>query len=153
MGPPFSPCDSSGDIEKLPRAGGWYVHKALGCCRLEITHVLHLKGQDSRCIALGSLVHTQPCKSVQTLICTVQVSQMEGRWGRGESVLCRPLEICLIEEICLIGGGLKEGRFPMQRETPRRQNKPLTVNCNGALSDLKSVFVLYSKYSLKYIYI
>lgn len=51
-----------------------------------------------------------------------------------------------------MGGGLKKGRFPMQRETPGRQNKLLTVNCNGALSGLKSVCSIFQIFFKTYIY-
>lgn len=71
-----------------------YAYQALVCGRLDTSHVLNLKGQDSRCIALGSSVHTQLCESVQILIGTVSsVGCGEGEGGEGAAMLRQPLEV------------------------------------------------------------
>ena len=90
VGPPFSPCNSSGDIEKLPWGCGVRFTKAWYAVGWNSVVSFTWSVQDSRllrCVALGNLVHTQPCKSVQVpFFLFISARGERCKLGAGESV-------------------------------------------------------------------
>lgn len=142
MEPPFCPCDSSGDTEKLPwvrREEGWYLQRS--GVLLEFNDVFHLESSRFWVTEVYSFreLGAHIAMQVSFFLSISARRKKAGQWEGGELDLHTPRDLTHRWDLSHLMEiqGWRDSPY----KKPKGQSKLLTVNWegDGALSDLESI--------------